>query len=301
MIYALFGENSFAASQELERLVNEFGDKPEKYDGENLSIKDLPDIFMSTTLFSSQRLIIIKNIASNTAIWNVLGEWLPRLADDITLVLMDAKPDKRTSTYKALQKTATIKDFPAWTERDSLTAQKWVQTEAKRQGVELSAQLAKLLVQRIGVNQWALFREIEKIGLLGTVSEQDIIDSTDARPQDNVFSLLELALKGERRSVAEQIRSLKRHEDPHRLLALLASQVVQLAAVQAAGSDDNPVKDFAIHPFVASKLNQQAKKLTKTDMRRIITALADADSDMKQSRGEPWLLIERALLTITAK
>ena len=300
MIHALFGENTFASLQELKKIIAEFEGTPEIFDGETLSVKQLPDLFMAATLFASKRLIIIKNSSENSVLWNVLGDWLPRLSDDIDLVLVDTKPDKRTSTYKAIKSVARLQEFSLWTERDYAAASKWVQEEARRHGISLSMALARLLVERVGVDQWALYKSIEKLALLDNVTEENLIDSTDARPQDNVFILFETALKGDRNVLIKQIRSLQRHEDPHRVLALLASQAFQLAATHAAVEGDNPAKDFSIHPFVASKLKQQARRLDQPTMQKIISALADADNDMKQSRGEPWLVVERELLTIAS-
>lgn len=300
MIHALFGENTFEASQELKKIIAEFEGTPEIFDGEALTVKQLPDLFMAATLFASKRLVVIKNASENNALWSVLGDWLPRLSSDIDLVLVDTKPDKRTSTYKAIKSVARIQEFPLWTERDHTSASGWVQEEAKRHGFILSAPLARLLVERVGIDQWALYKAIEKLALLDEVTAENLIDSTDARPQDNVFILFETALKGDRSALMKQIHSLQRHEDPHRILALLASQAFQLAATHAAVTGDNPAKDFSIHPFVASKLKQQAKHLDQPTIQKIIIALADADNDIKQSRGEPWLVVERALLTIAS-
>jgi DNA polymerase III delta subunit len=91
---------------------------------------------------------------------------------------------------------------------------------------------------------------------------------------------------------------LSPQEDPYALFALLTSQANTLAAVAYADGDDVPAKDFAIHPFVASKLSRHAKRLGKGRVAHIIEAFAKTDADMKRSRAEPWLLIQQLLLTI---
>lgn len=298
MIRALFGENSFAITRELEKVIAGFDGVAEKYDAEALTVKQLPDLFMAVTLFAEKRLVIIKNIAENSSLWSALADWLPRVSADIDLILVDAKPDKRTTTYKAIKNLATVQEFPVWTERDTAAAQRWVVEEAAQRGVKLDSALGKYIVERVGADQWQLAGVIEKAALLEAVNKETIDTITDARPQDNVFSLFELALGGKRGELARQIRSLELHEDPHRLFALLSSQAFQLAVVHSAKPEDDPVKDFGIHPFVASKLRQQAKYFTAREAAHILTLFADADRDMKQSRGEPWLVIEKTLLAV---
>ena len=125
-----------------------------------------------------------------------------------------------------------------------------------------------------------------------------IDDVIPANPSENVFNLFDTALRGDRAGVSDMIRTLELTEEPYRLFALLASQVFQLAAVASSGSGDVPSKDFGIHPYVAGKLQSASKKLTRGQIKKIVEVFARADDDMKLSRGDPWLLIERALLSI---
>jgi len=116
-----------------------------------------------------------------------------------------------------------------------------------------------------------------------------------------VFNLFETALRGNPKKVHDMIATLELTEDAYQLFALLASQAFQLAAIQAAGAGDNPAKDFGIHPFVVSKLSNYARTLSQKQTRAIIKAFADADADMKLSKAEPWLLVERALLNVATQ
>ena len=94
------------------------------------------------------------------------------------------------------------------------------------------------------------------------------------------------------------IATLSLQDDPYALFALLSSQVQTLAAIIFKADGDDPVKDFAIHPFVASKLTQQAKRFTKADSAHMLTLFAKADADLKRSRGEPWVVVEKLLLSL---
>lgn len=301
MITLFCGDNTFETTRAVEAIVGRFSGTAERIDGSSLELKQLPDLLMGATLFAEKRLVIIKNLSENKAVWATFSDWLPRLSDDIELVLIDAKPDKRTTSYKELKKLATITELNQWTDRDENRAEKWVLDEAKRQAITIDMQSVQFLVRRVGLDQWQLFHALEKLGLSGAVTREVIEATIDANPVENVFNLFDAALRGNGRQVVDMIRTLELSEDPYRLFALLSSQVFQLATVVASGPSDVVAKDFGVHPYAVSKLVASAKRHGMRGIRHIICSFAEADDDMKLSRAEPWLLIERTLMKVASQ
>lgn len=298
MITLLSGENSFEIHEVLKGLATDFAGQPERIDGASLEFKNLPDLLMGGTLFAEKRLVIIRALSENKSVWEKLPDWLPRISDDIHLVLVDDKPDKRTTAYKELKKAAEVKEFPVWGDRDRFAAETWVEKRASALGVKLDKKLAHQIVERVGLDQWQLAHALEKLSLLDEVTEAFIAATIDANPSENVFQLFELALDGRSKEIASMIRTLELTEEPYKLFALLSSQAFQLAAVANASTENNPSKDFGIHPYVASKLERHAKRIGKSGALRILKVFAQADADLKISRGEPWLVIQKVLMTI---
>lgn len=298
MITLLSGDNSFEIQQALDKIVFDFDGVVERFDGDSLQIVQLPDLLMGASLFSSARTIVIRELSKNKAVWPVFGNWVDKISDDIHLVLVEPKVDKRNAAYKALKKIATIKEFYVWGERDIYQAEKWIVSEAKKREIELSKKCVQLLVNRVGVDQWRLFSAIQKLSLVDVISPEIIMDIIDASPAESVFSLLESATNGDTVRLRSALLALEKTEDIFRLTALLFSQVFQLVAVSASGGNDNPVKDFSVHPFVFQKMTSLGKKLGKVKIAKIINIFAQCDDDMKISRAEPWLLLERALMKV---
>ena len=106
MITLLTGENSFELREALQSIVKGFDGNAERIDGANLELRQLPDLIMGGTLFAEKRLVVISGLSNNSALWQKLPEWLPRVSDDVHLVLVDEKPDKRTVSYKSLKEVA---------------------------------------------------------------------------------------------------------------------------------------------------------------------------------------------------
>ncbi len=298
MITWLTGENSFEVREALKAIEHSFNGTPEHVDGADVALSRLPDLLMGVSLFSPERLVVISDLSTNSAVWEKLPEWLPRINDDIHVVFVDVKPDKRTTSYKALKAVADLKEFPAWSDRDTQKAEQWVSTRAATQNVSIDRKSVQYLVERIGLDPWQLSHALNTLSLLDEVTPQSIDTVIPPNLRENIFQLFETALEGKARQVAEMIRTLSLQEDPYALFALLNSQALALAAVTYADDTANPGKDFAIHPFVASKLIRHGKRLGRARVGHILEAFAKTDADMKRSKAEPWILVERLLLEI---
>lgn len=300
MITWLIGENSFEIREALQQIEANATVPLERFDGTELALNQLPDILMGVSLFAPERLVLIRDITLNSTLWEKVPEWLPRISDAIHVVFVDTKPDKRTTSYKALKAAATVKEFPAWTEKDTHTAEQWVQARAGALNVALDSQLAAYLVRRVGVEQWQLASALDTLSLLDEITKESIDETIPANLSENIFQLFETALEGNADQVTATTATLKLQEDPYALFALMSSQALSLAAVTYADATANPAKDFAMHPFVASKLSRHGKKLGKAKVGRIVEAFAKTDAHMKRSKAEPWLLVERLLLEVVA-
>jgi DNA polymerase III subunit delta len=298
MITVLSGENSFEVQQALQAIIRAFDGTVERIDGSELELKQLPDLIMGGTLFADKRLVVIKQLSDNKAIWPVFTDWLPRISDDIHLVLVEPKLDKRTKTYKDLQKVATMTDYLAWSERDIAKAEQWVAGEAKTLGCDMDNACVRLLVNRVGPDQWLLHQALQKLAVLDYITTDIITEVIEANPVENVFDLFESALRGNAAKVKQMIETLELSEDPYRLFGLLSGQAFQLAALTAAGDKPSAevAKDLGVHPYGLGKLTTYARKLGRPGAKKVIVAFAEADAGMKSSATEPWLLIERALI-----
>lgn len=295
MITLLTGDNSFERQEALQAIVAGFDGAAERIDGTGLELRQLPDLLMGGTLFADTRLVIISDLSSNSSLWQKLPVWLPRLSDDVHLVLDEEKPDKRTASYKALKQVASVQEYPGWTDHDFQKAEQWFSARAKTQKRSLDKTIVHHVVSRVGVNQWLLANALETLLLLDEITPEKINSSIIANESENIFELFETALGGNRAALSGILRTLELQEDPYATFALLSSQAFSLAAVTYADGTQNASKDFAIHPFVASKLIRHAKSLGKTRVARIMKKFAQTDADMKTSKADPWILIEQLL------
>ena len=299
MIYLLTGENSFEVDRELKRIVTASDSSAETIDGTTLTPEQMPSLLAGQTLFSDRRLIVIKYLSENAPIWNTVEKWLANADDATEIVLVEGKLDKRLGAYKWLKRHADVREFPAWTNRDMAKAEEWARSEAGKLGMTLTHALARRLIARTGADQWRIFRSLEKLSLAETLNESVIDATVEAHPEENVFGLIETALKHDTMKLADQIATLRQTEDAYMVFSLLASQLLQLMAL---ASTDKPSADVAndtgAHPFVLSKLAPYARRLGKAQASRIVKRAALTDTQMKSTSTDPWVLVEQLLLDI---
>lgn len=302
MITVLTGDNSFELSRALEVLRSGFAGDPELVDGSELELRQLPDLLMGGTLFAAKRLVIIKRLADNKTIWPLFDEWLGRVSDDVQLVLVEPSLDKRTKTYKLLKANAEVRDYPAWKEGDTRTAQQWLAQEVAQRNLALTTDAQRVLVDQVGADQWQLHYALEKLAVLDTVTAEVVREVIEPLPSDNVFALFDTALRADRAGVHRMIATLQHTEEAYRVFGLLAGQVTQLAALALS---DAPAAEIAsqlgVHPFALSKLQSHARNLGRSGARRLVRAFADADHRLKTGSEDPWVVIEAALMLCAAR
>lgn len=299
MIQFFLGENDFEMKRHLDEMMRSFDGHVERIDGREVEIGQLSDLLTGATLFQDKRLVIISQLSENKAVWDVLPEWLERLAIDTSVVLVEPKPDKRTVTYKSLIKKVERQEFPLWTNKDTTKAVQWVLDEAMRQDVPLTKSHAQQIVERVGIHQWGLFQAIQKLALVDEITSEHIEEIIERRPEENVFALFETALRGDFDRTRQLISTLRLTNDAYQTFGLLSSQVLQLTALARASKPASEVaKDIGAHPYVLSKLSHYAERLGASDIQIIVAAAADADRQMKSSGLDPWLLIEKFLMKI---
>lgn len=307
MIYFAYGPNRYLLSARVAELVADFtgeygSDGVERYDGENITPQQLPELLQAISLFTPHRLIIIRGASQNKAVWDLLGDWVSKVPEEVQLVIVEYLPDKRTKTFKALSKAATV--FAAEPLKEpALVA--WLMDEMKRRGKVLSRKQAQLLVGRIGEDQSALSNELDKLIVHDEITEELIISLTQATPQASAFELLDAVMAGNPDKAKQIIDELKDSEDPYKLFGLLSSQVHTFALVVAASESKTPqaqiAKDSGAHPYVVGKMMNIARRKTWSQAREVVVIVAELDDKIKSSGTDPWLLLEASLMKVATQ
>ena len=110
--------------------------------------------------------------------WAKLGEWARAVSADTTLVLVEAKPDKRTKAYKTLARAGEVIAAESLTERTRSAAETWLRDLARAQGVEISrAQAANMVSRALIPNETSRIAEVDQLQLAHAVKALVNVDS----------------------------------------------------------------------------------------------------------------------------
>ena len=282
----------------LRDIVRQSPEQAEVFDASELEVSQLPDLLAGVTLFSANRLIVIKGAEENKPLWEGLEKWVPSVSEETHLVLTTKKPDKRTRTYKLLTKDAAVRDYKMLEPAELMS---WLKGEARSREVDLSGDVARYLLDYVGHDQWRLTGELDKLLLSGQpLSRQLIQDIAEPYPEASAFELLDSLFQGDTEKVDRLLELMAEREDPYMFFGLVSSQVLALLALTAGGNrrPDEVAKDFSLHPFVVRKLSSIATKLGRPRVTVVVEKLADCDIRIKTTGVDAWTQLRRTLQSI---
>lgn len=302
----------FKRHEELARIVG--GREYRQYDGSEMTIGELPTALGGQSLFGGDEVVVLGDASTNKDLWVALEPWIEKLDADTTLVLLENKLDKRTKTYKLLQKHAKVIACDNWPARQSGQAELWLGEYAKSLGATLDTAARRDMVQRAirpsivddkpVVDQQLLATATQQLALSEGAVTPDLIETIlPPSLNENVFVLLERAIQRDIATVQRMVSHLRSaQQDGHQTLALLASQATNLAAlVLSDDSTDQIAADIGAHPYALRQLAPLARDCSRQRIRLVVQSLARADEQLKSSRGEAWELIEKSLVEIALK
>ncbi len=298
MIYLLHGDNEFEKRAALAALV---GDAVMvRRDGEALTLADIQEITIGQTLFTQSSVYVISRLSENPDIWPRLPEI--SFDDDNTIILVESKLDKRTKTYKWLQKTAKTQEFVSLGDRQKLQLITWCETQAHERGYKLTRKQIGMLIDRLGFDQLQLSNFLDQLALAEKITDALINDLVPLARSENVFDLFVAALSKDYETVHSIISYLESEsgvDGAYQTMGLLASQATNMAALVLSGGDNKLVAaDLSVNPYVLQRLSSSARTIDIEHLRRINDALFQADIQMKTTGVNPWLLIETALVDL---
>ena len=298
MIHLLHGDNEFEKRAALAALV---GDAVMvRRDGEALTLADIQEITIGQTLFTQSSVYVISRLSENPDIWPRLPEI--SFNDDNTIILVESKLDKRTKTYKWLQKTAKTQEFVPLSDRQKPQLITWCETQAHERGYKLTRKQIGMLIDRLGFDQLRLSNFLDQLALAEKITDALINDLVPLARSENVFDLFVAALSKDYETVHNIISYLESEsgvDGAYQTMGLLASQATNLVALVLSGGDNNTVaSDLSVNPYVLQRLSSSARTINIEHLKRINDALFQADLQMKTTGVNPWLLIETALVDL---
>jgi DNA polymerase III delta subunit len=285
MIIFLGGDNSFAISQHIAKLRQQYAKKyQDALDEVSVDIATegyaaLEQSLLALPMFFSHRLVVITGIASLKDDIEKLETLFAKVPETTVGVIDGRGLDKRTRLYKMLVGLSHTKLFPAHTPQQRI---QWIRTEAKRHRADISSADANYLVQRVGEDEWLLASELGKLALAASSITRDVIDEhTPKNVHDSVFDVIEMISRGDAgRAVASYQQLTDSGANDQQIVGTLMwhYRVITLAMERAS---DAELKACGVKVYSLQKVESLVRQLSLQDIQRAYEALLDADIAMK--------------------
>lgn len=282
--------------------VVDYGDMAvERIDCEEAEYSQITEAIQSQPMFTDKKLVILNQPGTQKDFAQNLEELIESISDSVDVIIVEPKPDKRSSYYKLLQKKTKLKTF---TETHPRELPRWLSQRAKEKGGSLSVGDAQHIVELAGPNQQLLANELDKLLNYDANITRETIDMLiDPLPQSTIFQLLDAAFTGAHEKalrIYKEQRALK--TEPIQLVAMLAWQLHVLTVIKTAGekSAQAIASEAGISPFVVQKSQSTARGLTMAKLQDMVRELHEIDIKMKSTPMDADEALKYYLLTISS-
>ena len=296
MLKILTGPNSWL----IKRAIVEFDTADiSRYQGSELTPGELANILGAQSLFSTKRTIVIDELSANKAGWEHLTELANELASDtdITLIIIENKPDGRSKLIKQAKQAGWLEDYPL--PKDAHQATTYLEAEAQQLQLKLQPGVARMIVDRVGLDTWAGHMALEKLASASATISAELVEKYIAPSLEvNVFKVVDELFAGRALAVAELIDEMDRTSaNAYQFFGLISGQISNLLMIKILGKTV-ATTELKLHPFVAGKLANVANQLSIPTVKQMVSILAQTDLQLKTSGQHDWTLIKLALVQI---
>lgn len=263
----------------------------------------------SLSLFATKRIVELhlgsaKPTAANS---KILQDIAARPLTDTILIISCNKLDSKvesTAWFKAIDKggvTITIWPIPA----EQMPA--WVSQRAKKMGLNMTADAAKLLADQVEGNLLAAAQELEKLCLLqinGTIDHNIIGQAVTDNAQFDIFALVDCALSGNSKRCLRMLDNLKAEDtEPLIILWALMREVRTLAEIIKQTKQSIPLNNLFTQYRIWEKRQPQVRRFLQHHTQQSCWAMlshgAYIDNLIKgAASGDIWLELQQLTLKI---
>lgn len=237
--------------------------------------------------------------------WLSLSDYVPRMPQTTTLVLLDDEVPAANGLLKAIGPLGKVEHCTLPDERRGLTP--WITARAKKIGLKLDAPAAKLLAELIGADPLMLASELEKLLAYSggdVVREADVKELVSRAKEHKGWELADAVLEGQGAKAARILSELL--EDgavAAVLLSTIAGRYRRLAIIKDMMERGEPgtaiARQIKANPgYGFDRLVDQAQRTPMPAIRNAYARIIQAELDVKRGMT---LMDERQAIELTVQ
>jgi DNA polymerase III subunit delta len=283
-VYLLLGDDEERKSRGVERLRKDRA--TETYDAAETSSEAVVSACNSYSLFGEGPFVLVRNLdAWNAAQKARILDYLQDPSPEADLVMLGEKLGAREKLLAAVKKTGEVHDFKQPTGK---ALARWAAGYAKKQDLTLPEDVAEEVVARCSDDKARVTREIEKLALYtdGTATLEDVDALCPPDLQSNIFQFVDALGAGDPGKALELLEALIGTGEPALRIVYMVRRQFRLLArarslLEEGASRPEMASTLKVPPFVASKLEEQARKMGEGDLERALALALDLEGGLK--------------------
>ena len=302
MVIFLYGPDGYRLKQNSDIILDNYRKKHPsgvffKFDlSDESETAKTEDAVKSGSLFGEVKLIVLKNVFSDKAGSDRIGELIKTQnllkEKDTVLLFIENQEGKELAKNRTLFNLLAGKDNIVrnieYLEGEKLA--KWIKNEFVLRKCSVEQDAIKELVATARNESWALVNEIEKLCNLkagGIIKKEDVNLLVYKKTDLNIFDFVD-AIAGKNRARAYEVlfKEIKNGRDPYYLLTMIVYGFRGLLTVKDLSDRGMPldsiIKKSRLHPFVAKKTYQSVSKFSLAELKDIYGHLLNLDTRSKE-------------------
>jgi DNA polymerase-3 subunit delta len=303
-VYLLLGDDEERKARGVERLRR--GRPVEACDASETGPEAVVSACNAYSLFGEGPFVLVKNLdAWNAAQKSVIVDYLEYPSPGADLVLLGEKLGARERLLSAVKKSGEVHNLEQPTGKALL---RWVVGHAKKLDLDLPDDVAQNLIGRCSGDKRRLIRETEKLVLYvgeGRATREDVEALCPPDVQSNIFAFVDALAAGDRGKALKLLEDLiGTGEPPLRVTYMVRRQFRLLARARAlfarGASQSEVAKELKVPPFVARKLEEQARGLCEEELEKALALILDLERGLKGGSDlSDELQVELAVLKLS--
>lgn len=309
MIIFLYGVDTYRSHQQLNYYLEKFKEKRDaqgtsiiKLEGQELTIDGFRKNIFSAGLFSEKRMIIIKNLLSESkdeSLIKEIADSIKKLEKESNVIIFYEKsePTKNKSIQKLFQLLKKQKHTKKFDFLEKIELEKWIKDYCQKNKTQIDSQAIFFLIDFFGADLWTIKNEIDKAASYG---EEKIILKIlnllcEVEKEETIFNLVDALIgKNKKRAVKLLEQELNKGTFFTQIIERITYQFrIILCAKEAKNKNIYQIaKELGVHHFPVKKAIEQGRTYQTDELKKIYQEILKIDFQLKTSSRDPELLFD---------
>lgn len=310
MIIFLYGDDTYRSRQKLNEIIEHYkkihksGLNLKYFDFKEDSFEDFRDVFRSFTMFAEKKLIVFKNVFSNSGIENDFLDFLKNFSKSKDVILFyEEEIDENRPLFTLLKNRGKSQNFKLLGEK---ALRNWVKREFKRYSAKIDEPALNLLLGFVGNNLWQMSNEIKKLVNYKNKKEiktKDVRILVRPEIETDIFRTIDaIAVKNKKRALLFIKKHLEKGDSFSYILAMINFQFRNLLIIRdlidRGKSLTAILREANLHPYVIKKSYALAKKFQFDELKKIHQKIFKADLSIKTGKISPQAALDLLIAEI---